>query len=136
MKVVLGVLLLLLMLGTIGCLSSQPKDNALFLANLGHKEDGDEFANAFAQEPECSGLSLSVWTDHIGDDPFKGLEEAGWLVVYAYHGVSVERRHPHDGPFGPSIHMDGAAKTPLDAAKWVCSVAKKKGGQLRGSSWQ
>ena len=30
-----------------------------------------------------------------------------------------------------TIHMDGAAKTPLDAAKWVCSVAKKKGGQLR-----
>lgn len=104
-------------------------DTALFLDNIAYKDDGEDFANAFAQEPSCSGLSLMLWTDHTDEERMRGMK-ARWWVSYAHVGspdvASVAVQKKDKG--GPLLMIDGA-KNPTEAARWVCSIVKRKSGQ-------
>ncbi len=111
---------------------SPPTSNGsvLFLDNIAYKEDGEEFANAFAQEPSCTGLSLMLWTNHTHEERMRGMK-ARWWVSYAHVEsggtafVGVDRKDKE----GASLRMIDGARTPTEAAQWVCSIVKKKGGK-------
>lgn len=101
-------------------------DTALFLDNIAYKDDGEEFANAFAQEPSCSGLSLMLWTDHTAEERMRGMK-ARWWVSYAHVGSRVASVRVQQKDTGM---IDGArTRTPAEAARWVCSIVKGSGGQ-------
>jgi len=149
------LVMLLLTLGTL-CVGQTAKPairdyTSLLLDNIAYVASGEDFASAFAQEPTCSGLTLTLWTHGLPKQLWttsewskllKAEQTVGWWLQYTnkerdgmlYSGGVLTR---DDSPAGDKVSLrdspdfDIQGKTDRAAARQVCFIMKQKGGQVR-----
>lgn len=139
------LLLVAILLMLCGCHKSSTQsstqvwdDSAIFIDNISDQNsEGEEFAEAFAQEPECRGLSLRLWTHHAGWG--EGRPEARWWFQYGCR-PEYKTYHSPDACGGQVSRHEGSTfvgfvavigDSPAKAAQQVCFIVKGKGGTVR-----
>jgi len=110
--------------------SIAPKTNpdaSIFFNDIGNQNAGFSFANAFATEPSCSGLSLMTWEGHTNAQRLEGMKARWWLSFYRLredeYSVSLDRDQNLTGSF--------IADSAKESARRVCLIVKGKGGKVR-----
>jgi hypothetical protein len=135
MKNLLAITVILVSSLAVGQKTPVKRDyTAIFLDNIARVEDGEDFANAFALEPACSGLSLTLWTSIPTWDAWNS---DAWAMMYGKSedgvgGTLIQDNTPQGG-FDPKQvrHFSIAAHTDHEAARRVCFIVKGKGGKIR-----
>jgi hypothetical protein len=108
----------------------------LWMDDIAYPKSGEEFANAFALEPQCNGLSFYHWNGSSNDDKLRILKSPHWEVGYngsdgpggegrQLFGFSIAPKGFHGGS-----EAGGLVKSPEEAAKKACFVAKRRGGEV------
>ena len=118
--------------------------SSIMLDNIAYKEEGSDFADAFAQEPGCSGLSLILWTsvaNMTADQQLHMWDSIGWTMLYNHDesglgGGMIHRQPSGSGSFfdssqRPSPTLFYSSPTIAGAVRKVCFIVKEKGGKVR-----
>jgi hypothetical protein len=137
-KLVVSVAILCLV-GLSGCKNTNPKEpkrvTVLWMDDIAYPASGTEFANAFALEPTCNGLSFYHWNDASNNDRLRLLNAPHWEVFFngsdgvgRFAGVKAIRIAPKGFHAGAEVSV--GVESAEEAAKKVCFVARRTQGQF------
>jgi hypothetical protein len=132
--------LAMLFVGLAGCGKSEPKEpkrvTVLWMDDIAYPTSGTEFANAFALEPACNGLSFYHWNDSSDKDRIRLVNGAPhWEIFFngsdgvgRNMGIKAIRITPTGFHGGAEVSVEvGSAE---EAAKKACFVAKRTQGKF------
>ena len=98
---------------------------SVYFDDIREESTGRAIASAFALEPLCSGLTLTLWSSHkVGIDTAQ--RSFGWFMP----SYSLLWRND-DPAFNKLTQNEIYTTTSRAAARQVCFIMKGKGGKVR-----